>query len=769
MAEPVKGGECVKVVIRCRPMSRTEINDGREDICEIDVKNGTTRITRPGTQETKDFTYDAVYDAHTIQGNFYKETGYGIVESVIDGYNGTIFAYGQTGTGKTHTMVGPPGDPEMYGVIPRTFSHIFTNINACSSKKFLVRASFLEIYNEEIRDLLSKDPKAKLDLKDHPDGGVFVKDLSNLIVKNEGDLQKVMDVGQSNRSVASTMMNNESSRSHSIFTITIETAENGPDGKEHIRVGKMNMVDLAGSERQSKTGATGATLKEATKINMSLSALGNVISALVDAKTTFIPYRDSKLTRLLQDSLGGNTKTVMCACIGPVDYNYDETLSTLRYAYRAKSIKNKPKINEDPKDAMIREFQDEIGRLKRQLQERAGGGGGGGVGGVRKPRVKAPTAEAAAAAQQEQEVIIEKEIVEVEKEVIKEVIVERVVDVGITDEQLASIQASLDEEKRIIEEETNTERTRIEAEKNMAEEEKQRLLQELQERKQKAADEANEQMKLMENLRAMEEKMLVGTQVMEKAMQQELELKKAEADMEERRRLEQRMKEELEDQEAEKLNLEEKYSSAEDQVQKMTAKLEKLWHRHKNTQAEIQDLQREFQLERDDMLETVRDLRKEVKLVCLTIDSFMPAAWYQQIVDRAHYDETIDDWVLEKIDLAGNRVGRSKQRGPNDPQTMLRGHAEEGKRAEAMQQERQNVYFCYTEDGGAARAQSVASPARQRAARSQRAKSAGRPGTANRRGRAGAAASVPNFLHSQPEPEEAAGGPRHPKARGLVQ
>merc|ERR1719487_1995852 len=197
-------------------------------------------------------------------------------------------------------------------------------------------------------------------------------------------MKQVMAAGQKNRSVASTLMNNESSRSHSIFTITIETAETGADGKEHVRVGKLNMVDLAGSERQSKTGASGDTLKEATKINMSLSALGNVISSLVDQKSTFVPYRDSKPTRLLQDSLGGNTKTVMCANVGPVDYNYDETLSTLRYAYRAKSIKNKPKINEDPKDAMIREFQEEIARLKAKLSEQGGGGGGPRAGVARK-------------------------------------------------------------------------------------------------------------------------------------------------------------------------------------------------------------------------------------------------------------------------------------------------------------------------------------------------------------------------------------------------
>lgn len=151
-------------------------------------------------------------------------------------------------------------------------------------------------------------------------------------------------------------MNEHSSRSHSIFTITIENSELGPDGKQHIRVGKLNMVDLAGSERQSKTDATGERLKEASKINLSLSTLCHVISSLVDSKCTYIPYRDSKLTRLLQDSLGGNTKTVMIANVGPADKNLDETVQTLRYASRAKNIENKPRINEDPKDAMLREF-----------------------------------------------------------------------------------------------------------------------------------------------------------------------------------------------------------------------------------------------------------------------------------------------------------------------------------------------------------------------------------------------------------------------------
>jgi kinesin family protein 3/17 len=200
------------------------------------------------------------------------------------------------------------------------------------------------------------------------EGQVYVKDLSTFVVKSPEDMLEVFNEGYINRHVGATSMNKDSSRSHSIFTITMESSEIGPDGKAHIRVGKLNIVDLAGSERQSKTNATGDRLKEATKINLSLSTLCHVISSLTDPKCTYIPYRDSKLTRLLQDSLGGNTKTVMIANIGPADWNMDETLSTLRYANRAKHIENKPKINEDPKDAMLREFQDEISRLKAELE-----------------------------------------------------------------------------------------------------------------------------------------------------------------------------------------------------------------------------------------------------------------------------------------------------------------------------------------------------------------------------------------------------------------
>lgn len=229
------------------------------------------------------------------------------------------------------------------------------------------------MYDVWFRDLLA-DPKtaAKCDIKEDPNKGVFVTNLLDIVVEREEEMEAVLNKGLHNRTTGATLMNAESSRSHSIFTIVVEMNTKDPlSGKDHIRAGKLNLVDLAGSERQKKTGATGDRLKEGSKINLSLSALGNVISALSEGGAKHIPYRDSKLTRLLQDSLGGNTKTLMVAAISPADYNYDETLSTLRYANRAKNIKNKPKINEDPKDAMLREYKEEIERLRKMLAEQA--------------------------------------------------------------------------------------------------------------------------------------------------------------------------------------------------------------------------------------------------------------------------------------------------------------------------------------------------------------------------------------------------------------
>ncbi|CAG5111451.1 Oidioi.mRNA.OKI2018_I69.chr2.g5760.t2.cds [Oikopleura dioica] len=359
--------ETVKVIVRCRPMNSREKSlkcdvsvDVHSDIGQIQLKKSANSSEPP-----KAFTFDGSYGVDSDTANIYEDAAYNLVEGVIEGYNGTVFAYGQTGCGKSFTM---QGIQAQRGVIPRAFQHIFEAIAVAENTKYLVRASYLEIYNEDVRDLLGKDIKTKLELKENPDKGVYIKGLSNSIVNTVEECEKLMEKGWNNRSVGETLMNKDSSRSHSIFTINIEAAEQVEGQKDKIRAGKLNLVDLAGSERQSKTGATGARLKEATKINLSLSALGNVISALVDGKSKHIPYRDSKLTRLLQDSLGGNTKTLMIACISPADNNYDETLSTLRYANRAKNIKNKPKINEDPKDALLRQYQEEIAQLKAMLE-----------------------------------------------------------------------------------------------------------------------------------------------------------------------------------------------------------------------------------------------------------------------------------------------------------------------------------------------------------------------------------------------------------------
>ncbi|XP_068194350.1 kinesin-like protein KIF3C isoform X2 [Antennarius striatus] len=368
-----KNCESVRVVVRCRPPSRKEEVSGCESILEVDARLGQITIRNPKAppdEPMKVFTFDSVFGWGSRQSDIYEDAVRPLVESVLRGFNGTIFAYGQTGTGKTHTMIGDSSDPDSRGVIPNSFQHIFTHISRTQNQKYLVRSSYLEIYQEEIRDLLSKDNSKNLELKESPDSGVYVKNLSSVVTKNATEIEHVMDIGNRSRSVGFTNVNERSSRSHAIFVITVECSEVGADGEDHIRVGKLNMVDLAGSERQRNTGAQGKRLREAAKINLSLSALGNVISALVDRKSTHVPYRDSKLTRLLQDSLGGNAKTVMIATVGPSHRNFDESLATLRYSSRAKNIKNKPRINEDPKDALLREFQEEIARLKAQLEER---------------------------------------------------------------------------------------------------------------------------------------------------------------------------------------------------------------------------------------------------------------------------------------------------------------------------------------------------------------------------------------------------------------
>ncbi len=354
--------ESVKVVVRSRPLSVKEVADNRREVVVVNPSRSSVSLCDE-LDEEREFTFDSVLGFDVSQESVFESTAAPIVDSVLQGYNGTIFCYGQTGSGKTYTMVG--GDAEKKGLIRRVFAKIFSQFDQASAEtQFLISVSYLELYNEELRDLLRVDSvKLEIGLGDK----IYVKNLTKRTVKSVDEIESVLAEGQKLKMMGSTLMNAESSRSHTVFTITVESASSCDEGKTAVKVGKLNLVDLAGSERQSKTGSTGTTFKEAVKINLSLSALGNVISALIEGR--YVPYRDSKLTRLLQDSLGGNTRTVMIANVGPADYNYEETLSTLRYASRAKNIKNKPRINEDPKDAVIRQYQLEIKQLKEQILE----------------------------------------------------------------------------------------------------------------------------------------------------------------------------------------------------------------------------------------------------------------------------------------------------------------------------------------------------------------------------------------------------------------
>ncbi|XP_025256132.1 kinesin-like protein KIF16B isoform X1 [Theropithecus gelada] len=386
----------VKVAVRVRPMNRREKDLEAKFIIQMEKSKTTiTNLKIPeggtgdsGRERTKTFTYDfSFYSADTKSPDYvsqemvFKTLGTDVVKSAFEGYNACVFAYGQTGSGKSYTMMGNSGDS---GLIPRICEGLFSRINETTrwdEASFRTEVSYLEIYNERVRDLLRRKSSKTFNLRvrEHPKEGPYVEDLSKHLVQNYADVEELMDAGNINRTTAATGMNDVSSRSHAIFTIKFTQAKFDSEMPCET-VSKIHLVDLAGSERADATGATGVRLKEGGNINKSLVTLGNVISALADLsqdatntlakkKPVFVPYRDSVLTWLLKDSLGGNSKTIMIATISPADVNYGETLSTLRYANRAKNIINKPTINEDANVKLIRELRAEIARLKTLLAQ----------------------------------------------------------------------------------------------------------------------------------------------------------------------------------------------------------------------------------------------------------------------------------------------------------------------------------------------------------------------------------------------------------------
>lgn len=392
----------IKVVVRCRPLNSREIARGAK--CLVKMEGGThTFLDAPaedpqqkrpaGDRETKSFAFDHSYwsacpkdePGYASQQTLYEDLGVDLLNNSFEGYNSCIFAYGQTGSGKSYSMMGYGQDR---GIIPLTCSALFDRIEEKLTTEpnvtYTVEVSFMEIYNERVRDLLNPKNKGNLRVREHPSLGPYVEDLSKLAVQSYANVETLMDEGNKARTVAATNMNETSSRSHSVFTLLLTQRRTDTNtGLAGEKVSRISLVDLAGSERANSTGATGVRLKEGAQINKSLTTLGKVISALATAgggagpgkkkkADDHIPYRDSVLTWLLKDSLGGNSKTAMIAAISPADY--DETLSTLRYADQAKKIKNKAVVNEDPNAKLIRELKEELLTLRTRITS------GGGVG-----------------------------------------------------------------------------------------------------------------------------------------------------------------------------------------------------------------------------------------------------------------------------------------------------------------------------------------------------------------------------------------------------
>lgn len=475
-------------------------------------------------------------------------------------------------------MEGTRESAEQKGVVPRTFEQIWSHINRTQNMNFLVAVSYLEIYMEELRDLL-KPGNNHLELRER-ENGICVPNLHSVLCKSVDDMLNVMNIGNKNRTTGFTNMNEHSSRSHAVFVIKIEMAE---VDSSSIKVGVLNLVDLAGSERQSKTGATAERLKEASKINRALSSLGNVISALAE-KSPHVPYRDSKLTRLLQDSLGGNSKTIMISCIGPSEYNYNETLTTLRYANRAKTIQNKPVMNEDPQDTKLREYQEEIARLKMLITERQT---------KEKPITRRKKSG---------------RVRKLEAEDSPEADEEEPIENGITESQIQALDAAQNEA--------------LEREREISNE----LAQKLQE---------------LEG-----ELIRGGKNILDTYTERQSELDKKMSEIAERKKREIEMQQQLELQEESTLEIRETFTSLQQEVELKTRKLKKCYAKCISLKQEIQDTKEEHNRDLRELEMTQNELIKELKRLLVIIDNFVPLEVKSRLYTQAHYDDEQEEWSL---------------------------------------------------------------------------------------------------------------------------
>ena len=673
-----KKSENVRVAVRCRPLNSGENSRNESSIVSVVNRQASITVDRPSdaasesssapssssasaAASARTFTFDYTYGADCTQHQIFAQTAQPIIDSVLEGYNGTIFCYGQTGTGKTHTMEGVVDDESLRGIMPNSFHYIFDKVAAAHANiKFLVRASFLEIYLDDVYDLLNPDKRKRMEVKESKDKGVFVKDLSEYAVNSVADMVKLLKVGSKQRAVGATKMNAGSSRSHSILTITIETSETiqAPPGavseagqamedKVVYKVGKLHLVDLAGSERQKKTEAEGSRLDEAKSINWSLTVLGNVIKALIDKNAKHVPYRDSKLTRLLQDSLGGNTKTVMIANVGPAGSNWEETMATLRYADRAKQIQNKPNVNADAKDTMLKEMQDEIGRLKEMLAARQSGAAGA-VASVKKSLKKMEKKE------------LMKHLDQLPADMIEERVEERLVEqtTGISEDDVAEMRRKAEEERRRLQHEKEKEKRAMTESASQAESAVKQQEEELSEKDKLLKEEEEEMARISAALLEREQSLMQGGEQVELAKQQAEELRRSEEELARKKQRQDELKKELEQAEENELLLASHATSIEEEIKDMSRKIKQLWSKYCQRRDESADEQQEWEREKAALMQQLQNLADDEQVEGLIVGAFVPAMQLQLIESLAVYDEQSDEWMIAGMEYGGGAMGK---------------------------------------------------------------------------------------------------------------
>ncbi|KAH3758818.1 kinesin-II 85 kDa subunit [Pelomyxa schiedti] len=604
VVKTVGGFENMRVFVRVRPLNPMELRENQTSVVQLAPELCSARIEVPGRMP-HNYTFDGVFGEESTQKQIYSRAAANVIDGVLEGFNGTIFAYGQTASGKTYTMSGGTTEDDK-GIIPHAIDHIFHHIAQDTSREFVVSVACLEIYCEKITDLLGKSEE-RLKLRLDEKGKFQVQGLKPRIANNPAAILKKMNKANDRRHVGKTNMNERSSRSHSIFQIIIESKKKNSESNDVLKA-KLNLVDLAGSERQKKTQAEGKRLQEATKINLSLMVLVNVINALVAGSGKHVPYRESNLTKLLEDSLGGNTRCTMMANCSPASSNADETANTLAYAHKAKQIKNKPQKNADGQDGILAQLQEQIRMLNEELKR------------IEDSR---PVGEAARMAEVSG-------------------------NSGVSPELLMNLRFEKDEKiKEAL------------AKANVAQSERDRIYKQLKDMQEEDEKQRREIDTVKSKLKNTQDAICVGgVNLLDENARQSAELLQAQNEIEMQKAKEAQLLQELQAEEEAALFKEEMYKSVEDEIAKKTAKAEKVFATLKSMQEETEVMKAQFEEERDLLLDSIRELERDCSFQDLIIDYFIPPEYRNLIEENARPVEGDNTWALMHLGLAGNRVSK---------------------------------------------------------------------------------------------------------------